>query len=104
MAEDFSSSLHPLTPPLNEEERLSWLRLIRSRKVGVATFFRLMTEHGSATEALKALPEIAAEAGITGYESASVADARAEVRRARAAGARLICWGCLLYTSDAADD
>lgn len=97
MAEDLSSSLHPLTPPLNEEERLSWLRLIRSRKVGVATFFRLMHEHGSATAALRALPGIAKDAGIQDYSVADIESARAEVERAKRAGAKLVCWGEIDY-------
>ena len=47
MAKDLSPSTHPLTPPLTEEEWSSWLRLLRSRRVGVTTFYRLMNEHGS---------------------------------------------------------
>ena len=46
MAEARVSSPTPLTPPQSEEDRLNWLRLLRSRKVGVTTFFRLMQEHG----------------------------------------------------------
>ena len=64
MAKDLSPSTHPLTPPLTEEVWLSWLRLLRSRRVGVSTFFRLMNQYGSADAALDALPGIAAEAGI----------------------------------------
>ncbi len=56
MAKEFSPSPPPLTPPLNEEVKLSWLRLLRSRRVGVTTFWRLMGEHGSASAALAALP------------------------------------------------
>ena len=39
---DHSSSQHPLTPPPSAEEQLDWLRLLRSRRVGPATFFRLI--------------------------------------------------------------
>ncbi len=53
MAKDLSPSTHPLTPPLTEEEWLPWLRLLRSHRVGVTTFFRLMTEYGSADAALR---------------------------------------------------
>ncbi|WP_420541347.1 hypothetical protein, partial [Planktotalea frisia] len=31
------SSTHPLLPPATEEERIDWLRLLRSRRVGIAT-------------------------------------------------------------------
>ena len=31
-----------LTPPLTEEELSDWLRLLRSRRVGINTFFRLI--------------------------------------------------------------
>ena len=46
------------------EARLDWLRLARSRRVGPATFIRLIREYGSAGAALDALPRIAAEAGV----------------------------------------
>ncbi len=58
MTEDSISSTHPQLPPTTEEQRFSWLRLLRSRRVGVATFHRLMAEFGSAEAALEALPEI----------------------------------------------
>ena len=103
MAEDLSSSLHPLTPPLNEEERLSWLRLIRSRKVGVTTFFRLMSEHGSAAAALGALPGVAAEAGLARYAVFSEKAARDELKRGRACGAKLVAWGDEIYPQALAD-
>ena len=55
MADDlFSNPTHP-TPPWTEDERLDWLRLIRSRRVGAVTFHRLLAEHGSARAALDAL-------------------------------------------------
>ncbi len=63
MAKDLSPSTHPLTPPLTEEVWLDWLRLLRSRRVGVSTFFRLLKEHGTAGAALDALPKIAAAGG-----------------------------------------
>ncbi|MEM8631999.1 MAG: DNA-processing protein DprA [Pseudomonadota bacterium] len=93
MAENASSSLTPLTPPLTEEDRLSWLRLIRCRRVGVSTFFRLMHEHGNADAALGALPDVARAAGVENYETFSRSAAEDEYRRAQMAGARLICFG-----------
>lgn len=94
MAKDFSTSSTPsLTPPLTEEERLDWLRLLRSRRVGISTFFRLMTEHGSAQAALEALPGIAAEAGVPDYEPCPVESAKAEIEAGYRAGAELIAFG-----------
>ncbi len=57
------SSPTPFTPPTTEEDRLAWLRLIRSHRVGATTFLRLMSEHSNASAALDALPSIAAQAG-----------------------------------------
>ncbi len=93
MAKEFSPSPPPLTPPLNEEEKLSWLRLLRSRRVGVATFFRLIKENGSADAALAALPDIAKAAGVSGYTPFSREDAIAEIMAGQRSGARLIAFG-----------
>jgi DNA processing protein len=83
--------------PASGAERLDWLRLIRSRRVGPATFHRLMADHGSAAAALDALPGIAAAAGVQGYAPCPVEVARAEVAQARVAGARLLCRGEAAY-------
>ncbi|MCX8509751.1 MAG: DNA-processing protein DprA [Rhodobacteraceae bacterium] len=72
---------------------MSWLRLIRSRRVGVATFWRLLADHGSARAALIALPELARAAGVTDYEPCPESVALAEIRAAGRAGARMICKG-----------
>src|SRR6056297_115363 len=92
MSEDThtSSTHHPL-PPTTEDDRASWLRLLRSRRVGPSTFYRLMAEHGSAGAALAALPEVARAAGVTDYHPATESDIAAEMRAAREAGARMIC-------------
>lgn len=76
-----------------EEERLAWLRLLRSRRVGVTTFFRLLAEHGSARAALRALPAVARAAGIEGYVPCPEGVALAEYRRGLAQGARLLLRG-----------
>ena len=67
MSEQTFSSTHPLIPPTTEDERASWLRLLRSRRVGIATFYRLLAEHGNAESALRALPDVAAKAGMAKY-------------------------------------
>ena len=93
MAEDLFPSPHPLTPPHHEEERLIWLRLLRSRRVGPATFFRLLKEHGSAELALRALPDVARAAGVADYQPFGEDAAISELRAGKLAGARLIAFG-----------
>ncbi|MGR3838123.1 MAG: DNA-processing protein DprA [Cognatishimia sp.] len=92
------SSNHPkYHSPTSEEDRFLWLRLLRSRRVGATTFHRLMQEHGSAAAALAALPEVAAEAGVTDYRPCPEQVVRSEFKAASRAGARLICYGDALY-------
>lgn len=83
-------STHPPLPPTTEDDRVSWLRLLRSRRVGPATFHRLLAEHGSADAALKALPDVARAAGLDSYEPCPLPVALAELKTGRKAGARLI--------------
>lgn len=97
MAKDLSPSTHPLTPPLTEEEWHSWIRLLRSRRVGVSTFFRLMSEYGSAEGALDALPAVAAEAGVNNYQTCTLDAAEAEWLRAKQCGARPVAFGTPEY-------
>lgn len=103
MAKDLSPSTHPLTPPLTEEVWLSWLRLLRSRRVGVATFFRLVGEYGGADAALEALPKIAAEAGVPDYRTCEINDARREWINARQAGATPLAFGDPAYPASLAE-
>lgn len=103
MTEAITSSTHPLLPPTSEDDRLDRLRLLRSRRVGVSTFYRLMAAHGSARDALAALPDIAREAGISKYTPCSPEDAVAEYRRGQALGARLLCQGEAGYPVELAE-
>src|SRR5262249_13665699 len=48
---------------LTDEERLDWLRLIRSENVGPRTFRTLLAHAGSARAALDTLPELARRGG-----------------------------------------
>jgi len=93
MTGDSCSSTHPPLPPTTEDDRLDWLRLLRSRRVGIATFYRLLAEHGTARAALDALPDVARAAGVDDYRPCPEPVVIAEMRAARAARARLICWG-----------
>ena len=38
MVDDLFSSSHPLLPPKTEDDQLDWLRLLRSRRLGISTF------------------------------------------------------------------
>lgn len=87
------SSTHPQLPPTTEEQRFSWLRLLRSRRVGIATFYRLLAEHGSAEAALIALPEIARDSGETSYQTCNPTRIATELAAGAAAGARLVAIG-----------
>ena len=76
---------------LTEEERVAWLRLIRSENVGPVTFWHLLRHFGSAAAALDALPELSRRGGRTNpVRIASVAAAEAEIGATRKAGARLV--------------
>lgn len=93
------SSPTPFTPPTTEEDRLAWLRLIRSRRVGATTFSRLMREHGCAHAALDALPAVARASGVASYSPCTRADAEREIERGRKLGARLVCLGESEYST-----
>lgn len=75
-----------------DEDGFAALRLIRSRKVGPATFHRLICEHGSAAAALAALPAMARAAGIEDYAPCPAPVAEAEIEAGRRASARLVTW------------
>ncbi|SHH85218.1 DNA-processing protein DprA [Marivita hallyeonensis] len=94
---EHSSSTHPLIPPTTEDQRFDWLRLLRSRRVGISTFYRLMHEHGSAAAALGALPEIARAAGVDNYQTCPESVVEAELKAAAAVGAQLLCFGDTTY-------
>ncbi|MEH6519650.1 DNA-processing protein DprA [Sulfitobacter sp.] len=84
------SSTHPPLPPTPEDEQFARLRLLRSRRVGVSTYKRLLAEHGTAQNALAALPEVARAAGVSSYEICPEGVVRAELRAGHAQGAKLL--------------
>lgn len=90
MTEDHYSSTHPPLPPTTEETRFQWLRLLRSRRVGISTFRRLLAEHGSAPAALAALPDVAKSAGVQDYSICPEGVIVAELKAGAAAGAVLL--------------
>ncbi|MBZ0129291.1 MAG: DNA-processing protein DprA [Rhodobacteraceae bacterium] len=76
---------------------------MRSRRVGPATFHRLLGEYGSAEAAIAALPDIARAAGVTNYLPYSFAEAEREYAAGRRIGAHLLCFGEPGYPADLAD-
>ncbi len=97
------SSTHPPLPPTPEDERFARLRLLRSRRVGIATYKRLLIEHGTAQNALAALPEVARAAGVSDYRICPEGVVHAEIKCARAIGAQLIAHDDADYPAALAD-
>ncbi|WP_370541609.1 DNA-processing protein DprA [Actibacterium sp. 188UL27-1] len=101
---DLFSSPPPLAPPTSEEDKLSWLRLLRSRRVGPATFHRLMAETGFDPQAaLDLLPGIAANAGVDRYTICPLPVVAKELSMGRKAGAQPLFHGCAGYPTTLMD-
>ena len=103
MASDLLSTPPPLAPPKTWDATVTWLRLIRSHRVGPATFFRLLSEHGNVEGALEALPHIAASAGVSKYTAFSRAAAEAELKAGKRIGAVPLCFGAPDYPAALSD-
>ncbi|WP_299209002.1 DNA-processing protein DprA [uncultured Tateyamaria sp.] len=86
------SSTHPPLPPTSEDDQFARLRLLRSRRVGISTYKRLLIEHGTAQNALAALPQVARAAGVESYQVCPEGVVHAELKAARAIGARLVAF------------
>ncbi|MCB1328729.1 MAG: DNA-processing protein DprA [Maritimibacter sp.] len=76
---------------------------MRSRRVGVSTFFRLLKEHGTAKAALEVLPEVARAAGVEGYQICPLPVVEQELRAARLAGAVPLAFGAPAYPAALAE-
>ncbi|MFT6658417.1 DNA-processing protein DprA [Maritalea sp.] len=85
------------TPPktkLTDNQKLAWLRLIRSENVGPATFKRLINRYGTVDAALHALPELAARGGAAKPIKIYPADdAVSELEKLRNIGGKLVALG-----------
>src|SRR5262249_2723155 len=78
-------------PHLSDEDRLQWLRLIRSEHVGPRTFRGLIDHFGSAGAALAALPDLARRGGATrAGRICSRTEAERELDDARALGVSFV--------------
>ena len=79
---------------LTDEQRLDWLRLIRSPNVGPRTFRTLVNHFGGARAALEALPSLARRGGAGGAtQVCSRADAEREIAAAEKLGVALVALG-----------
>jgi DNA processing protein len=79
---------------LSPQEKLAWLRLIRSDSIGPATFWALLERFGTAQGAVRALPDLALRGGAKRPISlAPETPCRDEMARGDAYGAKLIAFG-----------
>ncbi|MEM0899075.1 MAG: DNA-processing protein DprA [Pseudomonadota bacterium] len=79
---------------LSDEQRLAWLRLIRTENVGPATFRDLINHCGSAENALQMLPELVGRTGKRRYlHTPSVDEANAELEQIKRHNAQVIGFG-----------
>ncbi len=78
---------------LTDEQRLDWLRLIRSENVGPRTFRALVNQFGGAAAALEALPDLARRGGRLMLKVCSRAEAEKEMAAAARLGVRFIAMG-----------
>lgn len=78
---------------LTDEQRIDWLRLIRSDNVGPRTFRELINHFGGARAALEALPTLARRGGAAGTRICTYEEAATELKAARALGIDLIALG-----------
>jgi DNA processing protein len=79
---------------LSDEQRLDWLRLIRSDNVGPRTFRALVNHCGSARAALAALPDLARRGGASRPARVGTRrDAERELKTASSLGVALVALG-----------
>jgi DNA processing protein len=79
---------------LSDEQRLDWLRLIRSDNVGPRTFRALVNHYGGARKVLAALPDLARRGGASGpARVCSRQDAERELDAARSLDVALVALG-----------
>jgi DNA processing protein len=76
---------------------------LRSRRVGIQTFFRLMADFGTARAALEMLPGIARDAGVENYAPCPPEVVAAELRGARQAGVTWLAHGRPGYPPELAE-
>jgi DNA processing protein len=78
---------------LGDEQRIDWLRLIRSQNIGPRTFRSLINHFGGARAALEALPTLAQRGGARGaVQICPREDAVRELALAHKLGVALVAW------------
>ncbi len=78
---------------LTDEQRIDWLRLIRSQNVGPRTFRALINHCGGARAALEALPGLARRGGANAPKICSREEAEREIAASRKLGVTLVAAG-----------
>jgi DNA processing protein len=78
---------------LTDEQRLDWLRLIRSQNVGPRTFRALLNHFGGARAALEALPTLARRGGASAPQICSREQAQREIEACGKFGVALVARG-----------
>jgi DNA processing protein len=82
------------TVHLTDDERLDWLRLIRSQNVGPRTFHALINHYGNIDDALAALPQLARRGGASAPgRICTRGEAEREIAAASAAGVTFVALG-----------
>jgi DNA processing protein len=98
-----AESQHSLDTPFlfkNEEEKIDWLRLIRSDNVGPLTFFSLLKQFKSAAHALEMLPYLAKKGGYQrSYKPFTREQALEEIEKLHKFNGSLIAYGEENYPS-----
>jgi DNA processing protein len=85
---------------LTDDQRIDWLRLIRSPNIGPRTFRALLNHFGGARAALDALPTLARRGGASGpVEIYRREDAERELAAAQKLGVALVALGETAYPS-----
>ncbi|MEL6728797.1 MAG: DNA-processing protein DprA [Pseudomonadota bacterium] len=74
---------------MTHSEKLSWLQLARTPRIGPVTFFQLLARYGNASDALKALPTL--KAGDVSQRVAGRAGIEKEWQQTTALGAQILC-------------
>src|SRR5262245_334001 len=91
---DVTGSEFAASMRLTDEQRLDWLRLIRSENVGPRTFRSLLNKYGGARPALDVLPELARRGGaMTPARICTREDAEREMTAAKRQGVAFIALG-----------
>ncbi|MEL6947937.1 MAG: DNA-processing protein DprA [Pseudomonadota bacterium] len=80
--------------PFSRQQKIDWLRLIRSENVGPRTFYDLIDNFQTASNAMAALPELAKRGGRRSrIKVCSLEDAETELQTLEQRGGSMICRG-----------